>query len=204
MLHPGSFINQVNVRLLLLLSIIIYIRVCFQRHAISFCRTLLIDVLEWGPRGTDVYTFVIVLIAQGVQTMLILLSVLLLLLTGELAFNGWGLTWCHPSVERWLLLVLWIHSLAIWAIASVYLFLDDVVNISLLGLLSDELKLTLVSCWFRSCHSPLLLLKLYLIRVIEWRSLLKTLLLLRGELQRVLVIMLARIFSHWGHHITLF
>lgn len=47
MLHPCSLIDQVNVRLLLLLSVIVDIRFSLERHAISLRLQLLVHLLKW-------------------------------------------------------------------------------------------------------------------------------------------------------------
>ena len=46
MFHSGSLINQINMRFLLLLCIIIYVRFCLQGHSIGLSLKLLIHLLE--------------------------------------------------------------------------------------------------------------------------------------------------------------
>jgi|LauGreDrversion4_2_1035121.scaffolds.fasta_scaffold219539_1 hypothetical protein len=47
MLHPCCLIDEIYVRLLLLLSIIVDIRFSLQRHPVSLCLQLFIHLLEW-------------------------------------------------------------------------------------------------------------------------------------------------------------
>ena len=66
MFHPRSFINQIDMRLLLLLSIIVDIWLSFQRHPIWMRLQLFVHCFEWRPLRTQINAFIIfILLTQS-------------------------------------------------------------------------------------------------------------------------------------------
>ena len=65
-LHSGSLIDQVDVRLLLFLGIIIHVWLCLERHPISLSLELLVNVLKWWALWAQVDpTIVLILLTQS-------------------------------------------------------------------------------------------------------------------------------------------
>lgn len=64
-LHPCGLIDQVDVRLLLLLRVVVHVRLSLQGHPVSLGLQLLVHLLEGGTLGAQIYTpVVLVLLTQ--------------------------------------------------------------------------------------------------------------------------------------------
>lgn len=62
MLHPCCFIYQIDVRLLLLLGIVVYVRFRLQGHAVGLGLELLVHLFEGGALGAEVDAFVVLIL----------------------------------------------------------------------------------------------------------------------------------------------
>lgn len=143
MLHSCGLIDEVYVRFLLVLDIIIDIRICFKGHAICFCRSLFIYILERRSWWAYVYPLLIVIV--------LLSHVCLLML----------------PLDRTLLIrrcCQFAHHLFLNHILS-----DNLVYTSFLWrrVLYRAIALLILYA-FNSCHSSLLLWEWDLVGIINW------------------------------------